>query len=118
MAVSALNYPPALSAVITVRKELAHEYSDWIPVYTNTDLIRLCGFDETSSVILFTLAEPGQNWCINWLEIGDHSTKHHLHNTNTAVNMLQQWLRDQADDFCFSTDWICQPVDWAKYQAN
>jgi len=118
MAVGALDHPPKLSVIITVRKELAHEYSHWNPVYTNLDLIRVCGFDEKSSAILFTQTEPNKDWCINWLEIGDSSTKHHLHDTNTAVAMLQEWLRDQPANFYFSTDWICQPIDWVKYQSS
>jgi len=118
MAVSAMDCPPKLSAVITVKKQLAHEYVDWIPVYTNLDLISLCGFDADSSNILFSLAEPDQDWCINWLEIGDQSTSHHLHDTNTAVNMLQRWLETQPDNFEFSTDWIRLPIDWTRYQAR
>lgn len=118
MAVSALNNPPPVPTVITVKREQAKEYSNWIPIHNNLDLINLCGFDPVTSNVLFTVTHPPKDWCINWLEIGDRSTSHHLHDTNLAVTMLQRWLDTQPDNFQFSTEWMHCSIDWAKYQSS
>jgi hypothetical protein len=117
IALSSLPNPPLLSAVITVRKSQAKEFSDWQAVTTNQDLVSLCGFDAETTTILFT-PEADQDWCISWLEIGDRSTSHHLHSVPDRVAMLQRYLNTQPKNFCFSKDWICEPIDWTKYQAN
>ena len=118
MAVSALSDPPKLSALITVKKDQADTYRDWIEIKNNKELVQVCGFDTKSSAVYFTQTDAGSDWCFSWLEIGDYSTSHHLHDVNTRVNMLQAWMNTQAKDFCFSTDWIRQPIDWAQYQAT
>ena len=118
MALSALENPPDLSAVITVRIDQAYQYTDWIPVQNNQDLIRLCNFDTGSASLLLTPADPGLDWCITWFEIGDLSTSHHLHNVASRVDMLQNWLNTQSNDFKFSAEWITETIDWAMFQAN
>jgi hypothetical protein len=118
MAVSAVKNPPKLSAVITVRSQQANQYADWIQVKTNQDLIRLCGFDPDQTGIFMTAADADLDWCIDWLEIGDRSTSHHLHDIDARIRMLQAWVTDQPANFKFSVAWISQPIDWTKYQAN
>jgi hypothetical protein len=118
MALSAINHPAKLTAIITVRNQQADQYTDWIPVKSNQDLIRLCGFDPEQSSILLTAADADLDWCIDWLEIGDPSTSHHLHDINTRVLMLQAWINGQPADFKFSVDWVSQPIDWAEYQVT
>jgi hypothetical protein len=115
MALTAIDHPPCLSAMITVRATQAHEYREWTPVCTNEDLIRLVGFDPNSTTIALTPAEPGLDWCISWFEIGDYSTSSHLHDVNKRVTMLQNWIRTQPKDFKFSTDWVTWPIDWTMY---
>lgn len=117
MAVSAVNDRPKLSAIITVRMQQADQYANWHRVNSNQDLIDLCGFDPEHTDILLTAADSGLDWCINWLEIGDASTSHHLHDITARVNMLQAYLQEQPTDFEFSVDWVREPIDWASYQA-
>jgi hypothetical protein len=117
MSLSAIDHPPNLSAIITVQNQQADQYADWIPIKTNQDLIGLCGFDPDHTGILLTAAEPDLDWCIAWLEIGDLSTSHHLHDINARVSMLQAWIWDQPLDFKFSTGWVSEPIDWARYQS-
>jgi hypothetical protein len=117
MALSAIDHPAKLTAIITVRNQQAGQYADWTPIKTNQDLIGLCGFDPDHTDILLTAAEPDLDWCIDWLEIGDSSTAHHLHDVNTRVRMLQAWIQDQPADFKFSTGWVSEPIDWTRYQS-
>lgn len=118
MAVSALQDPPKLSALITVKNSQAKYYSDWIQIKNNMELIKTCGLNSDSAVVRYTSADPNLDWCITWLEIGDQSTSHHLHNVKLRVDLLQRWLTTQPDNFEFTTDWIRCPIDWAKYQSN
>lgn len=118
MALTTLKHPSSLSAVITVRTDQAQQYNEWIPIYTNEDLIRHTGFDPDSTTISLAPAEPGLDWCISWFEIGDYSTSSHLHDIDFRVSMLQSWINTQPTDFKFSIDWVSYPIDWAKYQSN
>jgi hypothetical protein len=118
MALSAIEHPPKLSAVITVRNQQAHQYADWIQIKTNQDLIHLCGFDPDQTCILMTSADAGLDWCIDWLEIGDPSTSHHLHDIDARIRMLQSWINGQPADFKFSVGWVNQPIDWAECQVT
>jgi hypothetical protein len=116
MAVSALKNPPALSAIITVKTDQADQYQDWISIKNNLDLVNLLNFDCNTLKLMFTPADSGLDWCINWFEIGDRSTSHHLHDVNARVAMMQNWIKDQPADFEFSVDWLTESIDWSKYQ--
>jgi hypothetical protein len=49
---------------------------------------------------------------VDWLEIGDQSTSHHLHNVSQRVSMMQEFLNTQTPDFEFDLTWPKQKVDW------
>lgn len=118
MAVSALPTLSTLSAVITTKAQNSDLYKNWIPIQNNQDLINACGFDHANTIILITPNSQNQDWCISWLEIGDGSTSHHLHDVDLRITMLQKWFNNQPSNFCFSTDWIREPIDWSQYQSN
>lgn len=117
MALSCVTNPPPLSAVITVKKDQAQLYRDWCPVSSNEQLLELTGFDPSSSTILLT---PGNSldWAITWMEIGDQSTSHHLHDINIRVTMLQNWINQQDSNFQFSNDWVRYPIDWEDFSTT
>jgi hypothetical protein len=118
MAVSAMKHPAMLSAIISVDCKQADNYSDWIPINDNQDLIQATNFDPQTVNVLFTLTEPGTDWPISWLEIGDNSTSHHLHDVDAKSAMMKNWINLQPDDFRFSIDWVTWPIDWSEYQDN
>jgi hypothetical protein len=51
---------------------------------------------------------------VTWLEIGDNSTAKHLHDINQKLNMMQQYLDQQADNFEFNISWAKQPIKWVS----
>jgi hypothetical protein len=111
MALNLLLDPGTVSVVIVVPVAQAKEYADWRQIHTNRDLMRATGFGRGAGIALRT----GATGAIEWLEIGDHTTAHHLHDVDQRVSMLQQYLNSMPDDFVFSTPWASTQIDWDSY---
>jgi len=112
MALSLCSDPPQVSVVITTPCESADNFSDWIAITSDAELIGHLGLDPGSAAIYYTPAEEDKNYAVSWLEIGDNSTAMHLHDINQKLNMMQQHLDQQASDFEFSISWAKQPIKW------
>ncbi len=113
MALNLLIDPGTVGVVVTVPVEHGDQFSDWDPVRNNQDLIQATGFSSTAQV----LVRPGTEQAIEWLEIGDHTTAHHLHSVDLRVSMMQNYLDQQPADFEFSVDWARNYINW-KHYAN
>jgi hypothetical protein len=113
MALNLLLDPGTVSVVTTVPVEHADQFSDWTPVHTNQDLIQITGFSNTANV----LVRSGTEQAIEWLEIGDHTTAHHLHSVDQRVSMMQNYLNQQPADFEFSVDWARSYINWQHYAS-
>ena len=114
MALSLCSDPPRASVVITTLCESAGDFLAWIPITRDAELIDHLGLDPGSTSIYYTPAEIDKNYAVSWLEIGDNSTATHLHNIDQKLNMMQQYLDQQAGDFEFSISWAKQPIKWAR----
>ena len=112
MALSLCSDPPRVSVVITTPCESAGEFLDWIPITSDAELIGHLGLDPGSAAIYYTPAEEDKNYAVSWLEIGDNNTATHLHDINQKLNMMQQYLDQQASDFEFSVSWAKLPIKW------
>jgi len=113
MALNLLLDPGTVGVACTVPVSQADQFSDWVPVHTNQDLIRVSGFDYNATV----LVRPGRDHAIEWLEIGDHTTAHHLHSVDLRVSMMQNYLNQQSADFEFSVDWARSYINWQHYAS-
>lgn len=111
MALSLLLDPGTVSVVVVVPISQVGEYADWRQIHTNRDLVRATGFGRGAGIAL-RVSATGR---IEWLEIGDHTTAHHLHDVDQRVSMLQQYLDSMPADFVFSVDWARAVVDWDSY---
>lgn len=113
MALNLLLDPGTVGVAVTVPAEYSDQFSNWDPIRTNQDLIRASGFGSTAEV----LVRPGTEQAIEWLEIGDHSTAHHLHSVHQRVGMMQNYLNQQPADFEFSVDWARNYINWLNYAS-
>jgi hypothetical protein len=113
MALNLLLDPGNVGVAVTVPAEHADQFSDWDPVRTNQELIQACGFGNTAEVLI----RPGSEQAIEWLEIGDYTTAHHLHSVDQRVIMMQNYLDQQPDDFEFSVDWARSYINWDSYAS-
>jgi hypothetical protein len=114
MALSLCSDPPQVSVVITTTRELAGNFLDWIPITGDAELIGRVGLDTGSAAIYYTPADADKNYAVSWLEVGDNSTATHLHDINQKLNMMQQYLDQQADNFEFSISWAKQSIKWSR----
>jgi hypothetical protein len=113
MALNLLLDPGTVGVAVTVPVEHADQFSDWTPVHTNQDLIQITGFSNTANV----LVRSGTEQAIEWLEIGDHTTAHHLHSVDQRVSMMQNYLNQQPADFEFSVGWARSYINWQHYAS-
>ena len=113
MALNLLLDPGTVGVAATVPAEYSGQFSDWDPIYNNQDLIRATGFGNTAEV----LVRPGDTQAIEWLEIGDHTTAHHLHSVAQRVSMMQNYLNQQYANFEFSVDWARSYINWDSYTS-
>lgn len=111
MALNLLLDPGTVGVACTVPVNQADQFSDWTPVRTNQDLIEVSGFNSQATVLI----RPGHNQAIEWLEIGDHTTSHHLHDVDQRVAMMQNYLNQQPVDFEFSVGWARDYHNWDRY---
>tara|TARA_R110000868_G_scaffold408015_1_gene690124 strand:+ start:1042 stop:1695 length:654 start_codon:yes stop_codon:yes gene_type:complete len=104
-----------VSVVITCLAEESEQYSTWQSITCDIDLVKATNFDLNNTKILVTPAPPDSDYAFEWMEIGDQSTSHHLHNTNHRVEMMQKYLNTQPADFKFSAEWVKTPIDWTTF---
>ena len=112
MALNLLLDPGTVGVVCTASIDQADQFDDWVPVRTNQDLIDVSGFNSNATV----LVRPGTNQAIEWLEIGDNTTAHHLHSVDQRVSMMQNYL-DQHPGIVFDTHWARSYIDWDSYDS-
>lgn len=112
MALNLLLDPGTVGVVCTVPVAQADQFRDWTPVRTNQDLIKVSGFSNKATVLI----RPGQHQAIEWLEIGDNSTVHHLHSVDQRVAMMQNYI-NQNPDAVFDTHWARSYIDWDRYAS-
>lgn len=86
-------------------------FADWVLVQDFQHLVDLCGFDRESVELNFTIVD--KDYAVDWFEIGDVSTSHHLHNTHRRLELMQSYLNQQPIDFRFPPDWITASVNWS-----
>jgi len=104
-----------VSVVITCTASDAVQYNTWQQINNDQDLIRLVQFDANNTTILVTPARTGADYRLDWLEIGDQSTGHHLHSIDLRLTMMQNYLDAQVTNFKFDTEWVRLPVDWSAF---
>jgi hypothetical protein len=112
MALLANNTESTVSVVVTCLQEQACYFSDWIPVRHNQELTDILQFDPGTTTLVYRAAPPSADYAIEWLEIGDQSTSHHLHSISQRVNMMQNFLTSQPANFEFDLTWPHQGINW------
>lgn len=90
------------------------QFDSWSRIHNSDELKAHANFGPDACV----LATPAKDWCLYWLEIGDHTTAHHLHSINQRLAMIQQYINQQSDNFRFSEDWMTSLIDWTEYQTT
>ena len=111
MALSLLLDPGTVSVIVVVPIAQVGEYSEWRQIHTNRDLVRATGFGRGANIAL-RVSATGR---IEWLEIGDHTTTHHLHDVDQRIAMMQRYVDTQEDTFEFSVDWARSYINWGIY---
>lgn len=110
MALCLLKNLPTVSVVMFCPIHLQDQYDHWIRIHNNQDLIKAAKF-EPGAQVLVDINHDG----ICWLEIGDQSTAHHLHDHHTRVVMMTNYLKTQSADVEITTQWCTDPIDWSKF---
>ena len=106
----------SVSVILTCPVSDNNYYKNWIQIINNQDLVSACDFDPELCQIHVNKSN-NTDYAIEWLEIGDNSTSHHLHDFDLRLNSMKIYLDQQAEDFEFPCDWIKTPINWVdNYQ--
>jgi hypothetical protein len=103
MALSLLSSLPKVSVLVTALPDQRHEFIGWQQITGQIQLFKLLDLDPRSAHLFYTRTDAGTPWAVSWLEIGDNSTSHHLHDTRLCVDMLCQEL---TAGFRFTDTWF------------
>ena len=114
MALNLLHDPGTVNVVATCKVDDSAKYQDWFPIYNNQDLIKATKFGNQSHVLVTACHT---DYAIDWLEIGDQTTAHHLHNVNLRLKMLQEYINNQDLNFRFDRSWMYCAIDWLSYAS-
>lgn len=103
MALSLQAEPAAVSVLITCQHQHCEEFATWQEICCESELFALLGFDPGSAHLLYTSTPPGTPWAVSWLEVGDDTTSHHLHDTRACFDTLADLDLKQ---FRFAPEWF------------
>jgi hypothetical protein len=112
MALSQLSDPVTVSVIITCRANSADQYQHWTRIHNVADLSACTGFELESRKVKTTTVASELDYALCWLEFGDHSTAHHLHDPQQRLHMMQHYLDQQSEDFQFDESWISKEINW------
>jgi len=109
-------YNPDIQVPIIVTCGLndVEQFSSFARIYDSNELKTFAGFSPDACVV----ATPAVDRCLYWLEIGDQSTTHHLHDINQRRAMIQQYINQQDEGFKFSESWATSSINWEDYQST
>lgn len=105
--------PGLVKVLCTAPIEVSDQFQGWTRIASNQEMLAAIDFNPQALVVL----RAGQTQAIEWMEIGDPSTAHHLHDEPHRVAMLQRYIYSQPQNFFFSVDWARTPVDWSIYST-
>lgn len=109
-----LHDPATTTAVIvTDSVDHAHLYQHWTRIANQKTLLDVTGFASDAFV---GWTSGGEKQALVWLEIGDSSTAHHLHDQDQRVRMMQRYLDQKSPGFLFTEQWARMVIDWQQYQ--
>lgn len=111
MALKLFNSLATIGVVVVCDKSQITQFNTWQLIKHEQELISATGFSSNACVLFRTNHEHG----LEWLEIGDQTTSHHLHNVDRRIEMIQNYINTQPADFRFSSAWAKSIVDWNKY---
>lgn len=114
MALSLMPAAVTVQVIVTDRADRADRYALWTCVRDEQDLLAATGFDRGAH-ISFT---AGKDQALTWLEIGDQSTAHHLHDQDQRVRMMQAYLNHQPTTLLFDRAWAVSAIDWSAYERQ
>lgn len=112
MALNQLPKPVSVSVIITCSIDSADQYQHWTRIRNVADLSACTGFVLDSSKVQTVRASPGADYALCWLEFGDQSTAHHLHDPQQRLNMMQHYLDQQLENYCFDQAWLLKDIKW------
>jgi hypothetical protein len=115
MALSLCTNPPAVGVIATDRVSNVDAYHGWTRIWSEQDLLRAAGFAPDSHV---DFRSGGDRCAIEWLEIGDQSTAHHMHDVEQRIRMIRCYINSQSRHFRFDREWARSIIDWTVYDQD
>lgn len=103
MALGLQHEPATVSVLTTCRHQHNDKFVTWQEICCESELFALLGFDPDSAHLLYTSTPLDTPWAVSWLEVGDGTTSHHLHDTRACLDTLTHLDLGQ---FRFTPEWF------------
>lgn len=98
-----------VGVIITDRVHQRGNWHGWIPITSDQELRKHTGFAVDAGILVRT--RPIDH-ALEWLEIGDETTAHHLHDYDQRIRMMQRYLRTKDHRFLWDESWVKTPINW------
>lgn len=114
IALTQLPQSVTVSVLLTCRINATDQYQHWTRIHNVEDLGACTGLALNSKPdqIKVTKTLPDCDYALCWIEFGDYSTSHHLHDPQQRLNMMQHYLDQQSEDFQFNNSWLLKEINW------
>ena len=111
MALTQLPTPSMVSVILTCAVDCVNQYQSWTRIYNTADLAACTGFELDSHNVNIV---SNEDCAVSWIEFGDQTTAHHLHDVSQRLHMMQHYLDQQPEDFCFGPNWLLEKIRWTR----
>ena len=112
IALNQLPQPIPVSVLLTCRVSAVDQYQHWTRIHNVADLSAATGLALNSDRVKATTTSPDLDYALSWIELGDYSTAHHLHDPQQRLDMMQTYLDQQSENFQFNDNWLLKEINW------
>ena len=66
----------------------------------------------------FRITDPNAGYGLDWYEVALEDAATTVADENWCVQVLENYLKQQPDNFRFEPSWFCRCIDWSVYQQT
>lgn len=111
MALNAKDSNAKVAVLATCNLKDSPNFDGWTEIDSTQRLLEVTDFDNESTNLIVSQSDS-QYSAINWIEIGDASTGHHLHDQEQRIEMIKKYLTMQGTEYRFDLDWLKTEIAW------
>ncbi len=118
IAIELLAQKLLIPAATTCSHEHAHYFADWWPIASDRELLYATGlWANYHCRVQITSSNQNKDIAFDWLGISSPLTRHHMHDADQRVRMLENFLGTKDPGFRFDQHNARECIDWFDYDS-